>query len=249
MKNKIVACLLVLSMLCVGFVFTGCSETAAEVVEPAFKNTRDLKSYSATMVVAVNSDNDFNPVDNSVTTDIEVNDGKMYVKTGDTTSDKKAEYYTDDEWVYSYVGKMGNKKKLDDTNKLTYAEDLEELFQAPDSADLEELEPVENEDGTKSVSIAIPDEEMNDKFAEIVAEMSPFKESDLPVVLYNGKIDVVVTESGYISSYKMTCSTDRTWIGNQLVHDITVDITFNAPGADITVTDLAGRDIKFIELK
>ena len=249
MKNKIVACLLVLSMLCVGFMFTGCSETAAEVVEPAFDNSLALDDYKATLVVSVKSDNETQPVDESVTTEIELSGKKMYVKTGVTGDEKKAsEYYTDGEYVYSYIGKMGNKKKLTKDNALTYAEDLEKIFLAPDSADLEELEVVENDDGTKSVSIAIPDEELNENYAEIVSATSVFSAANTTVVLYGGKLDVVINEAGYIVSYKLSCKTDRTWIGQQLVHDVTFDISFDQPGAEVTVTDLTARDIKFIEL-
>lgn len=248
MKNKIVACLLVISMLCVGFMFTGCSETAAEVIEPAFKNTQALKSYSATMVVSVKSDNDFNAVDDSTTSMIELNGDKMYVKTGATGDDKVTELYTDGEWVYSYASKMGNKKKVNNDNKLTYADELKALFIAPTTESLAELEMVENEDGSKSATIAIDKEVLNKNYNEYVAGISVFKASNLPIDLYDGKMEVTVNEAGYVTAYKVTCKTDRTWIGNQLVHEITFDITFDAPGADVTVTDLPSKDVKFIEL-
>ena len=249
MKNKIVASLLVLSMLFVGIMLTGCSKSAAEVIEPAFNNTKALKSYSATMVISVKSDNDFNKVDDSTTSQIELNGKKMYVKTGVTGNDKMTELYTDGEWVYSYASKMGNKKKVSDDNKLTYAEELKKLFIAPTAESLAEIEMVENEDGSQSATIAIDKETLNKNYNEYVSGISVFKASNLPIDLYDGKLEITVNEAGYVTAYKVTCKTDRTWIGNQLVHDITFDITFDNPGADITVTDLPAKDVKFIEIK
>lgn len=250
MKNKIMACLLVLSMLFVGVAFTSCGETAAEVVEPAFKNTQALKSYKAKMVLAVKCDNETQPVDDTATTEFEYDGKKLYAKIGADGEDKPLEKYTNGDLVYTCGGKATPTiEKLGDKNKMTYAEDLEALFQAPDAADLEEIEVVENEDGTKSVSVVIPDEELNTKFGEAVSNISVFAASNLAISLYDGKMEVVVDANGYVSSYKVTCAADRTWMGNQLRHDVTIDIAFDAPGTDVTVTDISTRtDIKFIDL-
>ena len=144
---------------------------------------------------------------------------------------------------------VGNKKKVNDDNKLTYAEELKKLFIAPTAESLAEIEMVENEDGSQSATIAIDKETLNKNYNEYVSGISVFKASNLPIDLYDGKLEITVNEAGYVTAYKVTCKTDRTWIGNQLVHDITFDITFDNPGADITVTDLPAKDVKFIEIK
>jgi len=256
MKKRLIACLLALSILTVGLIFTSCAKkvTAAELIETAFEANDDLKSYNADIVFSAKGDNEFKEIDYSRTTEIFVNGDTMYVKDGLTASAKKNEYYTDGTTNYTYIGSMGRKQTVTDDNKLTFADELEDLFVEPADELLAEIEIVENEEtGVKTVTVNVPDEKFVEMFGKAFGEDFNTA-SGLPTAsaegasLKDGKIEITVNAGGYVSSYKVSCKTSRTWIGNELVYDLSAEITFKAPGADITVPTINGQD-KFIEIK
>ena len=256
MKKRLIACLLALSILAVGLLFTSCEKklTAAELLDAAFDANEDLKSYNANVVLTAKGQNDFKEIDYSKTTELFVNGNTMYVKEGLTANAKKNEYYTDGTTNYTYIGSMGRKQAVNDDNKLAFADELDDLFVEPAEDLLAEIEVVANEEtGVKTVTVSIPD----DKFAEMFGKTfgDDFATaSGLPTAnaegapLKDGKLEITVNAGGYVSSYKVTCKTTRTWIGNELVYELGAEITFLAPGADIVVPTIKGQD-KFIDIK
>lgn len=156
--------------------------------------------------------------------------------------------YIEGEWCYvTMLGENMKMKVGESAEQYDGYSSIESVFKPLSEELLADVEITENGDGTRSVSVAIPDEEFETLYQDFVNDMSASAGqegavSDLSVT--NGKVDITVDGNGYVSVYKvsfeMNLKVESSGVSMDAKAPVEMAITFHNPGTAVTVTPPEG---------
>jgi hypothetical protein len=267
MKKKILSLALAVWMLISLFTLTSCAkETPFTLVKNAVEKTNALDAIDVDMTMDMSVDMMGISMTIPMTVDMQATGlkteaPKVYtnMKTETAGVEMTVEIYQDAEYFYITIPMLGNIKTKAASLTADYdsISDVESMIKVlPEEFFTEEIAIVENEDGTKTVSIDIADEKFNELYKDFVdgatasiAEGTELKE----FALANAKVEVTVNEDGYVAVYKIAFDMEMTLsMGEEMAAlgmdemevSATVDsvITYNNPGAVVTVTPMENLD-------
>ena len=166
------------------------------------------------------------------------------------------ESYTEGEWCY--VTALGQNMKVkigEGSEEYDGYSDMESAIKELPEDILSEVEIKENDDGTKTVSVAIAD----DKFAEIYKDFigsmsaSAAEGSDAisDVSVTNAKVEITADKNGYLSiygiSFDMNIEAESEGLSFETKASVEMNVTFKNPGTAVTVTPPEGYQ-DFVEI-
>lgn len=167
--------------------------------------------------------------------------------------------YTEGEWIYMVAGGEGRKEKIETDNTEEEQEtldvleaDINDLIQKIYSEEaMKDLEVIENEDGTRSVSMTVPDEVLEDfcnSLLDLIAKTTAETEAESPIgefSISNFVSDITVDKEGYLS--EDDSSLDLTvkiaadeGISLSVTMNLEMSLAFKNPGTAVTVTPPEG---------
>ncbi len=282
MKKKLLSLMLAIMMLAImmlvsTLMLTSCENvTAFQLVSDALVKTNSLDSIDAVidmktkvdMTMAGETTTQEMPVELEIkASGIQSDALKMLLSTSMEMEGQKmsVDVYQEGEWFYMEMFGMGVKMKAGEmTEEYDGMKQLEDLCKEIPEALLADVEVVKNDDGTKTVSAAIPDDQMHLLFPELIDDMTEsiaggeFEFELVNFTVTDGKIAVKVTEDGYVSSYQVAYKMSFTMnLGAEMealgmgsidvVSEIDGTVTYNNPGADVVVTPMKGYE-SFMEI-
>lgn len=267
MKKKILSITLAVCILVSLFTLTSCAkETPFTLVKNAVEKTSALDAIDVDMTMDMSMDMMGISMTVPMTVDMQATGlkteaPKIYtnMKTETSGIEMTVEMYQDGEYFYITIPMLGNIKTKASALVADYDSmaDVESMLKVlPEELFTEEVAIVENEDGTKTVAIDIADEKFNELYKDFVdgatatiAEGTELKD----FALANAKVEVTVNEDGYVAVYKIAFDMEMTLSMGEEMADLgmgemevsaTVDsvITYNDPGATVTVTPMENLD-------
>lgn len=225
-------------------------KTTAEKLSEAIEKTEALNSVSAQMEIEMKMGTEGLSMSIPMTIDLKCKDAKsenptIWVKmaTEMLGQSVEIEVYQEDQWVYMVAGDMKYKTKNEDAaEEFDYSDDI--LQEIPSQL-LEGIQSVKNDNGSETVTIAIP----NEMFAEIYEDLIESLNSDDSVELSQIKIsdaEVNITmDKGFITKYDMSFVMEMSVESMATKTEAKVSITYDKPGSEVEITPPEGyKDFK-----
>ncbi len=245
--KRIVSLLLALCLLTgVSLTLASCEmfDTPETMVTKAVAKTEMQDSYAATMIMNMSMKVMGESMDMKTELDMKVQNP--------TSDDIKAEMvmdmnlygtqvsmtsYADKEWTYVVMDGAGYKQKNEEDPEM--AEQIESIMKELPKDVFEGVEIVKSEDGTRSVTIEIPDDVFVDVYADLIASMteSMGETTDVDCTIRDAVV-VISVKDGLISNY------DIDFVLLMTMYDVTVDADVEA---SITFTQYGGVEVVFPE--
>lgn len=167
--------------------------------------------------------------------------------------------YTEGDWIYMVAGGEGRKGKIDTDNTEEEQEtldmleiDVNDLMQKVYSEEaMKDLEIIENEDGTRSVSMTVPDEVLEgfcDSLLDLIAKTGTETEGESTIGEFsvsNVILDLVVNKEGYLSKEDMGLDITvkvaaEEGVSFSITMNLEMSLAFKNPGTAVTVTPPEG---------
>lgn len=264
--KKLTAVALTLVMLVSVFALTSCEKvTAYSLVTDAVAKTNALDSFEADMNIAMGMSvmgvTMEVPMDYNIKAAGLKGENPVSFSTIDMSlmgATMTTESYMEGDWCYISVSGQNMKVKVgEDSEEYDGYANIESAIKGLPEEVLSEVEIVENEGGTKTVSVAIED----DKFAEIykdfidsmAASATETNDSISDISITNATVEITVDENGYVSVYKMAfdmnidVETSGIVVGTEA--SVEMEITFKNPGTAVTITPPEGyQDFPEVDL-
>ncbi len=266
MKKKILALTLAAMMIVSLFALTSCAkETPFSLVTGAVAKTNALDAIDIDM----DMDIEMTIMDETMNVPMEIDMQATGLRTDDMKSymemtmemsgiEVATEVYQEGDYFYMSMLGMDMKMKAGEfTADYDGMSDVESMVKTlPEEIFTEDVVIVENDDGTKTVALTIPDEKFGEIYTDLVDEMAASVAEGTTIadlVLTNTKVEITVDENGYISVYGITfdmaltmdMGADMAALGMGTIKaTATVDtvIRYNNPGEPVTVTPMEGYE-------
>lgn len=162
--------------------------------------------------------------------------------------------YNEGEWMYGVVDGVGVKSRVDeDFDIIMESYDNVGFMKKPFSEELmKDVEIVEDEDGTRSVSVAVPDDMLEEYFDIVLKELmgegiSENEGVDVSMGFTDTVVDFAIDENGYISHYDISGNifvkgtmTESGGVSVSMEIPFDMTCTFVDPGTAVTVTPPEG---------
>lgn len=252
-KFSAIALSLILIVSCFAFASCGKEPTAYELISSAVEKSSALSDIEMEQSVNMKMDMMGMSMDVPITMTLKgksINTDNALYYTSATTSmmgmTVDSVVYIEGKDVYTLTMGEGFKLHLDSLDgEYDIAKDLTSVFFCPSESVFEGVEVVKNEDGTRSVSFDITQEEyVNAYRAYYDSLMSDVGAGSDAAKLSDIKVTVTVNKDGYICAYKMSCNVQAkvTEMGMDIDVSATVstDIKFVNIGGDVTITPPEG---------
>lgn len=250
MKRSFVV-LLSLVMLLGVFMMTSCEEPTAAVVSKAIKNTAALDSFEAKMTLNIDMKMGGADVSVPMIYDIKAKgmqgDEKIIGATAEMEMlgvEMLVDIYAEGEWSYVTVSgeAMGQtysrsyKQKLNaDDAQYDIESDMQEILKEIPEELLEGVKFTDNEDGSKTVSIVIDDEQFKQMYDDIIESTgAQVGADDLSVTISNATVSVTV-DGGYVKNYEMSYDMTMTVEGVGVTASVTAAIEYSNHNGDVTI--------------
>ncbi|MBQ9747857.1 MAG: hypothetical protein IJV98_03650 [Clostridia bacterium] len=270
MKKKILSLVLAVLMLVSVTVLTSCEkETAYSLVSGALEKMETLDSFDATIDMKMKTEMEL--MGEKVQQDIPMS---MAIKASGIQADAlkmtfdvdmevegeevSTKVYQEGEWVYMEMFGMGIKMKQGDlTAEYDGMAQIKDMTKPIPEEVLADVEIVKNDDGTKTVTAAIPDDQMQATFPEFADQMVGTMAEGVEIdnlSLTNGEVSITVDKNGYIAVYEISFSMSLDMdfgaemgalLGTQIVTlkaDVEAVVVYNNAGEPVTVTPMAGYE-------
>lgn len=252
MKKRLFAVILSILSVLSAVLLTGCEKiTAYALVAGAMAKTSALDSIDGEMTMNMNMSTMGVTMEVPVTTTIKAAglQGENPVMSMDMTmsileTEVTANIYAENEYFYiTMLGQSMKMKAGELTEEYDVLSDLKDTMQLPPEDLLKDVEIVTNEDGTRTVSLDIPDE----TFAEIYKDLLESTEESAAsgsavsdVTVANAKTEITVDANGYIAVYKLEFDMSMKVEGETIAIQTDATVKYNAPGNAVTVTPPEG---------
>ncbi|MBQ2757642.1 MAG: hypothetical protein IJF31_04075 [Clostridia bacterium] len=240
MKKIVSLCLIVCLLLSMTLVLTSC-QNAQKTVDKAIEKTAELDSYAVQMNMNISM------TGAGVTTTIPMT---MKMKIADAKSDAPkaevdmsmemfgetmdAKYYTSGEWAYFVDGENSYKIKVADAGvDSNYSEDM--MKKLPEEL-LKDVEVVKNDDKSKTVTVAIPDETFNELFDDLLDMMTDSMGVTATGLTISDAVVEITVKDGYVQAYGIDFSMAMTVEGVSFTATAECEMVFDNPGEAVTVT-------------
>lgn len=252
--KRIISLVLALCVVCMCGVLVSCeTESTFSVISTALDNTQALDYMDATMEMEINMESQGTTMSIPMTADIKANNLKSDNPVMSTeismsmlgmTVDMKM--YQEGEWAYYDALGMKYKTKItEETSEYDYSDDVDSMVQDLPEELLENIELVKSEDGSVTVTVAVPDEQFADIYDDYIDSLNSttgYEDGDITIT--NAKVSITVKDE-YLAVYDMSFNMNIDIEGVSSTADVTTKVTYNNPGEKVTVTPPEGyKDYK-----
>ncbi len=252
--KRIISLVLALCVVCMCGVLVSCeTESTFSVISTALDNTQALDYMDATMEMEINMESQGTTMSIPMTADIKANNLKSDNPVMSTeismsmlgmTVDMKM--YQEGEWAYyDALGMKYKIKVTEETNEYDYSDDVNFMVKDIPEELLENVELVKSEDGSVTVTVAVPDEQFADIYDDYIDSLNSttgYEDGDITIT--NAKVSITVKDE-YVSVYDMSFNMNIDIEGVSSAAEVTVKVTYNNPGEKVTVTPPEGyKDYK-----
>lgn len=234
--KRIVSLVLALCMLVgVALSLTACSQSPEEMVAEAVAKTNELDSYAGKMKILMSMEISGQKMDVNMFTDMKVQNAngddvktQMDLEMELLGSKIRMTSYSDKEWVYMVSSDGNYKQKIEDNaNEINQMDTI--IKDLP--ADLfEGVEVVKEENGTNSITIAIPDDVFNEIYADLLETVGENLSVQGGEVTISDAVVKINVKDDLITTYDITFVLTRTTNGLTVVADVTASCEFTQYG-------------------
>lgn len=238
--------------------------TAYSLTSRAVEKTKDLDSFDATLDVKIKTNIAGADVTVPITSKVMAAGLKGKTPTYYTATDSavlgsiiKNESFYEGDWCYTVSAGVGTKKQVEGGGEVSEAvETINSIRQVLPAMLLVDVSIEDGEDGLKTVSVPIPDENFEEIFNEFVNEMTvQTVNSSLEGAAeitsyrgYNAVVRIAVNKDGYVESYAINFDLDVSAnvtvvffkTTTTLTGNVDAVLTYNDPGTPVSITFPAG---------
>ena len=244
---------LLLTVCCLLLFLTSCTGSAEKLVVRAMEKTEALDAYCAQLVMDIEMKAGTQEIEMLTVMDLSVVDAttrnpELYAEAYMEIMGESVEYemYVEDGWVYMLQNgdgyKMSTHDAFDDEDDVT--ETFDDFFQELPETVYKDIKIVKNDDGSKSVSLSIPNDVFEDAYSDLtdsvmdsVTEGVAF--SDL--TLKNAVLDITVKD-GYISVFEITFDMSMRIEGTRVTVAVKEQLIMKDMGDDVQVEPMEGYE-------
>lgn len=251
MKRKIVSVVLALCVLLMCVSLTACkSETAYSVIGSAVEKTQALDSMAAEMKIEMNMDMDGMTMSVPITADMkatELQSGSPKISSDISMSmlgqDILMSMYQEGDWAYIVVDDMKYKTNISEAeSEYDYSDDMNDMLKTLPEELLKEVELVKNEDGSKTVTVSIPDEMFAEIYEDFLSGLDTAAGTEGAEIKISDAVVTITVANDYISVYDMKFNMDMEIEGIAVSTEVKATITYRNVGAEVTVTPPEGYE-------
>ncbi len=255
MKKRIFALFLAVCLSVTGILLASCQKepTAEELLKKASLKTAALDAYSAVMEMKLDMNMLGMSMEIPVTVDIKVKN-PLVNPTVSAAYDMsvlgqqmKMDLYMEDGWMYMAIAETeyteAEKYKTNVAEILSqydFTSDVQDLMKDLPADLLADVVPVKNEDGSRTVSLAVPKEIFNEVYADLVAEMGETGGAVGDITIGDAMMEATVLESGYYAEYKVEFTMKMNVSGIDTDCRASVSIRYDEPGSPVEITPPEG---------
>jgi len=245
--KKIISLLLV--VCCLLLCLTSCANPETLVTE-AMANTQALDAYEAELKMDITMTVGDEEIEMPIVMDMKIKGATtdhpvVYMKsTVEMMGEKvESEIYMDSEWVYMLQDGVGYKMSVDDAGEDGDVSDtLDDMFQDMPESVYEDVKAVKNGDGSKTVSLSIPDSMFEEVFSEVIESVKDSIAQGVQVsdvIVSNAKVNITVKDK-YISAYEIMFDMAMQISGVGVTATAKETLTIKNMGDTVTVTPMQG---------
>ena len=240
MKKIVSLCLIVCLLLSMTLMFTSC-QNAEKTVDKALEKTGELDSYAAQMNMKITMTGAGISTTIPMTMNIKVEDAKSETPKTEMTMSMEmfgetmeVKYFISGEWVYFVDGEDSYKMKLNDAGvDSDYSEDM--MKKLPSDL-LKDVEVVKNDDKSKTVTVAIPDETFDEIFDDLLDMMTDSMGMSATGISISDAVVEITVKNGYVQTYGVDFSMAMTVEGISFTATAECEMVYENPGKAVTVT-------------
>lgn len=255
MKKRLFALFLAMCLSVVGVLLSSCQRepTAEELLNKASEKTAALESYSAVMDMKINMNIMGISMDVPMTVDMKVKNLQpnptVLAKYNMSMfgQDIAMDLYMEDGWMYlsmqgtDFTEGQQYKTNYDEVmDEYDFTGDMQDLMQDIPEDLLADVVPVKNDDGSRTVTVSIPDDVFDEVFTDLIAEMGEVSGAVGDVAIKDAVMEATVLKSGYYSDYKVEFTMTMNVSGMETDCSASVSVHFNDPGTKVEVTPPEG---------
>lgn len=255
MKKRLLALFLALTLSTLGILLASCQRepTAEELLQKASLKTAALESYSAVMDIKIDMDMMGMSMEIPMTVDMKVKNQltnpTIFAKYDMSVlgQEIQMDLFFEDGWMYMVMEGTSftdnNKYKTNVAELMEeydFTNNVEDLMKELPKDLLTDVVPVKNEDGSRTVSVAIPNEVFNEIFANLVNEIGETSGATGDISISDATMEATVLESGYYSDYKVEYSMTVNVGGMEADCRAEISIHYNDPGSHVEITPPEG---------
>ena len=254
MKTKFLSVIIAVLIICSLAVFTSCGDTENNlmtVFEEALAKTSNLENFDADMDMNMSIDAGGVTVETLMDMNTKVTGAKsenpifgfnMIMSIPVLGSEMALDMYIKDGWAYMVSEGQGLKLKADD--ELVDSYNYSGMLDSMSGTLPEELKSntvvTENEDGTLSAVVTIPDELFVELFGEISDSLDDIGIGENPSVT-GATLNYTVAD-GYVTTVNMEFNMFMTVADTETAANVTIDAVYNNPGAEVIITPPEGYE-------
>lgn len=243
--KKIFSLALALCML-IGMVsLSSCTQSRAELVKNALKNTQELESLEAKAEIDVTIGSQGFSITVPIVVDVKgqgigTSKAKMYEKMTLTAPGQSvsATMYADEDWLY--VSESGVEYKISTEDAADMGEDPGEevndiMRELPEEA-LDGASEEKYSDGRRVFTVDMNEEDFNETFDDLVKSLGEsVAGTGIEGFGFEDAVVKITVKNGYISEYDMEFKITTVLDGVEMDMIVDVDLTIIDPGQDVTV--------------
>ncbi|MBQ7319736.1 MAG: hypothetical protein IJW97_06150 [Clostridia bacterium] len=259
MKTKLLSLTLVLMLLLSAVSLWGCEKELTEpydLMEAAAAKTEALESIHAEMTTDIKMK--ITGISTETSTKMDVKAANLHGDNPVASIDMEMsmlgmtvemQVYTDKDYAYIDMGELGRYKSPvgEATEDYDAMGDMADMLKVIPEELLEGIEAVENDQGIKTISLALTAEQFRALFADLVDEMvlSLAGEEDdgtFDLTLSDCYVEATIAPNGYFDSYRLKYGMDLTVAGMKSTAQVDTYIKYISPGESVTVTPPEGYE-------
>lgn len=258
MKKRIVALLLALCIVCMCGLLASCSQltTVVELAQ-AVERTNNLEDMDATLEVEMSMEIMGIEMNIPITADMKVkgmnSENPISFSTVSMSllgTNVTVDVYQEGDWAYLSMDGMQYKMNISEAeSEYDYTDDMKNMLQTLPEYLLEGIEFTENEDGSKTISVNISDEEFTELYDELLEDLSATSGVNPEDLEVSDAVVSITIKDGYVLEYDMEFTMAMTVEGVETDTDVAYKLTYNNPGQAVTITPPEGyQDFEEMEL-
>lgn len=249
MKKRIVSLLLALCIVCVCGLLASCNQVSTYmVVSQAIEKTEKLDSMAAEMEIEMTMSMMGMDITVPIKADVKakglqgdapVTFAKMSMSMMGETME--FDMYQEGDWAYYVIADMKYKTNIAEAQaEYDYSDTMTDMLQDLPEDLLKDVELVKNEDGSRTMTVSLSDEQFTEIYEEILDDTSAeYGTSVNDLSISDAEISITVAD-GYISVFDMKFTMNMTVEGVETSADAAYNIKYKDLGKEVTITPPEG---------
>lgn len=251
MKRKIVSVLLALCVVLMCVSLTACkNESAYSVIGSAVEKTQALDSMAAEMKIEMNMAMEGMTMSIPITADMKVKDLQSenpIVSSNISMSmlgqNVEMEMYQEGDWAYIVIDDMKYKTNITEAeSEYDYSDDMNDMLKSLPEELLKDVQVVVNADGSKTVTVSIPDEKFSEIYEDFLEGLDTATGTEGADIKISDAVVTITVAEDYISVYDMKFNMDMEIEGVATATEVKATITYKDLGTEVTVTPPEGYE-------